>query len=286
MEPEVLIIEITKEGVLKVFSTGVSYHFCSREEAIRYFDKKLHLFLMVPSAMNKKQIENISSFFFSSSKIESISVMYASVAVSLAVGIQNLVVVELEYGARGDILYSVDLVNKSALACTASISSRRKAEKERKDTGEGKKDAREEEIEAEEANAAGGGGALGRGRLEEVLDKIAEHASSHVCRSSTSSMYIRGDKSLGEEVQNELKRRGVIVLDEESRGEEAEGGSGYVLVGFPQYFEKAMPHNLLPESDVAYVGAVLTTMIKYFEIKEVNTREDFEAGNTKYLILN
>ncbi|KAI5132917.1 hypothetical protein NEAUS04_0394 [Nematocida ausubeli] len=247
MEPEVIIIEINGIGVYKVFSTGIAFKECTKEEVVGHLDKKLHVFILVSSNVDKINIHKISKYFFKESKIESMSVMYSSVSTSLALGVQNLCVVTVENGPNSSILWSVDLVRKSSLDCTHSIT--------RTST------------------------------YEDALDRILETLHSSVYKSTTSNIYVKGTKPLVDKILTELSKRSLISQSEEEPQEDS-ADEGYKLVAFPNYFSSYMPHNLLPDSDIVYVGAVLTTMINYFEIKEVNTREDFEAGHTKHLLLN
>ncbi|OAG31742.1 hypothetical protein NEDG_00217 [Nematocida displodere] len=249
MEPEVLIIEVTGEKEYKIFETGVSVRVCTETEALEHLEGKLHLFLVVQCNMDRKDIHKLAKFFFASSALESISVMYSAVAVSLALGVQNLAVIGLSHLKSGGIECSVDLVGKSSLAYPHSFT-------------------RAMEFDA-------------------FIDEVMNCLGSSTYRSTTSLAYIRGEASLRERAYQALEQRGLFDLSEEASFDETEAeGGGYRLAPFPSYFEKSMPHNLLPDSDPVYIGAVLTTMINYFEIKEVNTREDFEAGSTKHLILN
>ncbi|KAI5192014.1 hypothetical protein NECID01_1751 [Nematocida sp. AWRm77] len=248
MEPEVLIIELKGDKTFKVFSTGVSYTLCKEEDIAEHFEGKLHLFLLVPSSLGSKHIYRLAGVFFRVSQLDSISVMYSSVATSLALGIQNLAVVNVEYGEEGSVLCSVDLVNKSSLVCSHSRTQ-----------------------------------ALS---FDQAVDTIMESMHSSVYRESVSTVYIKGESILQENVRKILEKKGVFSVEEKSLIDEIEIDMGYTLAQFPYYFEQMMPHNMLPNSDISYVGAVLTTMINYFEIKEVNTREDFEAGITKHLVLN
>ncbi|KAI5185288.1 hypothetical protein NEHOM01_0746 [Nematocida homosporus] len=248
MEPEVLIIEISGERTYKIFSTGVSVVMVDLERLDEYLVGKVHLFVLIPSNMDRKEIHKLTRTFFAKSKIESISVMYASVAASLALGVQNVAMVSLEYGGSGEIWCSVDLVNRSSLVYTSSVTK--------------------------------------RVSWEEGVDLVMELLHSAGFRGVTSSLHLRGENGLVEQMMGALQERGVFALGGEVNGEELEIQKGYHLVEFPVYFQRMMPHNMLPDSNIIYVGAVLTIMINYFEIKEVNTREDFEAGITKHLILN
>ncbi|OAG30618.1 hypothetical protein NEIG_00130 [Nematocida sp. ERTm5] len=247
MEPEVIIIEINGIGVYRVFSTGISFKECTKEEVVGHLEGKLHVFILVSSNIDKIDIYKISKYFFKESSIESMSVMYSSVSTSLALGVQNLCVVSVENAPNDSILWSVDLVVKSSLNCAHSIT--------RTST------------------------------YDVALDKILETLHSSVYKSSTPTIFIKGTKPLVDKMLEELNKRSIISILEESMSDEC-ADRGYRLALFPNYFSSYMPHNLLPDSDIVYVGAVLTIMINYFEIKEVNTREDFEAGHTKHLLLN
>lgn len=246
MEPEVVIIEINGSGVYRVFSTGILFVECTQEEVLKRLAGKLHMFILVSSNIDRHRIHKISSYFFSNSQIESMSVMYSSVSTSLALGLQNTAVVTVNTGAEHSLLLSVDLVQKSRLNYVYSVT---------KDCS-----------------------------YSEGVETILEHLHSSVYKNSTDSLYVKGDPLLVQKVIEELNKRSLISLSEEEGEDRIEGG--YRLAEFPKYFTSYMPHNLLPDSELSYVGAVLTIMINYFEIKEVNTREDFEAGHLKHLLLN
>lgn len=250
MEPKVVIIEINGVGAYKVFSTGCSSVECTKEEVLTHLKGTLHLFVLISSNIDKMGVYKVSSYFFKSSSIESMSVMYSSVAISLSLGIQNLSVVNLEKGPNDSVLWSVDLVQKSSLNYTYSIT----------DTS----------------------------TYAEAVDRILFSLHSSVYKSTQNNIFIKGDKKLSEKITEEISKRSIISQDEERAPEDISEYSeyGYKIVSLPKYFTHNMPHNLLPGSDIAYIGAVLTIMINYFEIKEVNTREDFEAGHTKHLLLN
>ncbi|KAI5190263.1 hypothetical protein NEMIN01_0962 [Nematocida minor] len=247
MEPKVIIIEINGIGVFKVFSTGILFTECTKEEVLNHLTGKLHMFILIASNIDKAAVHKISSYFFRESQIESMSVMYSSVSASLALGAQNIAVVAVDHGPKDSVIWSVDLVQKSSLNYTHSITR--------------------------------------TSSYETAVDKMLEYLHSSTYQSATSNIFVRGDKALSEKIREELNKRSVIAAEEENLGDELQV-RGYKLACFPKYFTLHMPHNLLPDSDIVYVGAVLTIMINYFEIKEVNTREDFEAGHTKHLLLN
>ncbi|KAI5170637.1 hypothetical protein NEFER03_0096 [Nematocida sp. LUAm3] len=247
MEPEVLIVEVDGQGAYKVFFTGVSLRVCSGEEVLRELEGKLHLFILLPSNINKKQAYDIAEYFFSNSKIESISTMYASVASSFALGVQSISVLTVHPCSEG-IVASIDLVCRSTLLFTYSS------------------------TETYQYN--------------EYIDEVLKRINSPKYKSTTAKLHVRGEPSLMEKVQRSLQERGAFSVDQESAMDVVEIDSGYTAHEFPAYFSRMMPHNMVPGSDVSYVGAVLTIMINYFEIKEVNTREDFESGLYKHLLLN
>ncbi|KAI5180895.1 hypothetical protein NEOKW01_1136 [Nematocida sp. AWRm80] len=247
MEPEVLIIELTGTGVFKVYFTGVSFTQCTQEEVIPHLNKKIHLFILVNNKITTREINSICGYFYRNSSLESISVMYTAVGASLALGTQNIVVIGIEDTPDKNILCTIDLVSNSSLLIPHS-------------------------------NTV-------IGDYNTVLESIISSLSTYIYKNNITKIHIKNHK-LKDTLITSLTQRGMVVTEVESTTEEIEYHSGYSLVEFPLYFEQNMPHNLLPDSDIAYVGAVLTVMINYFEIKEVNTKEDYDAGLTKNLILN
>lgn len=247
MESKVIIVEINGIGLYRVFSTGTSFTVCNKEEVLRHIGGRVHMFVLVASNIDKMGVYKISSYFFKSSQIESMSVMYSSVATSLSLGVQNVTVISIERGPDDSILWSIDLVQKSSLNCTHSTT---------------------------RATS-----------YEEALDMILHSLHTAAYKNAPNNLFIKGDKILSDKILEEITKRSILAPDEEISVEDSPE-CGYKLVSFPKYFYENMPHNLHPGSDIAYVGAVLTIMINYFEIKEVNTREDFEAGHTKNLLLN
>lgn len=248
MEPEVLIVELCHGGIYKIFSKGSVSAECTKEEVPEHLKEKLYLFLVVNSGTDKKEICRAAKYFFESSSLEAVSVMYSAVAVSLALGIQNLAVVSLEQRADG-LVVSVDLVSRSSLVIPFSCTMK---------------------LPVPEA-------------VTLVLDRLLRPQ----IRCTTTSLYIRGSPGIRDRVAEEMEKKGAFSRDNgDPVPENQDAQWGYTLAAFPSYFQRMMPHNMLPDSDLVYVGAVLTTMIKYFEIKEVNTREDFEAGRIKHLVLN
>lgn len=248
MEPEVQIIEISGEGMYKLFSTGVLYKECTREEARDSLEGKLHLFLLFSSNADIKEVHQTCRYFFSSTKVESISAMYSSVAASLALGIQNTVVLSVEHSKQEGILCSIDLISKSSLVYSYS------------------------QTKCMEYNAC--------------VEAIVQQLYLPIFKEA-GCIHIKGDAALKEKAMQSLAEKGVFSGKTESSNEDSlEFFNGYHKVSFPAYFKRMMPHNMLLDSNIIYVGAVLTIMINYFEIKEVNTREDFEAGITKNLLLN
>ncbi|KAH9385471.1 uncharacterized protein NEMAJ01_0367 [Nematocida major] len=247
MEPEVIIVEINGTGKYKVFSTGVLFVECTKEEVLQHFDGKLHMFILVNSNIDKSTIRKISGYFFENSQLESMSVMYSSVSTSLALGVQSLISISIENGPDNCVSWSVDLVYKCSLITAHSYT--------------------------------------GVSAYDVFVDKMLDMLHEPVYKEKTANVHIKGDPELVKKATAELLGRNVAFVPEEDPLEDV-AEDGYRLVQFPKYFTAYMPHNLLPDSNIAYVGAVLTIMINYFEIKEVHMREDFEVGHTKYLLLN
>lgn len=250
MEPEVQIVEINGERLYKMFLSGIEFKECTKEETAENLKGKMHLFLLLPSNMDVHEAHKTCGYFFSATKIESVSAMYSSVSASLALGVQNVVIISVEHSKQEEkIICSVDLVIKSSLVYTHSITKCM--------------------------------------TYQECVNLILEQLYIPQIRESAPRVHIKGDPDLIRQIEQLLQEQYMFVeKKDEIDEEEAEIFTGYSKVVFPEYFERMMPHNMLPESKITYVGAVLTIMINYFEIKEVNTREDYETGITKNLLLN
>lgn len=121
------------------------------------------------------------------------------------------------------------------------------------------------------------------GEFGDVMEEVARYLGPG--NTGAEHIYVKATDELKARAMEALGDAGLIRREEEVDRELGVFG-GYRVADLPSYFARLMPHNMLVGSDLSYVGGVLTTMINYFEIKEVTTREDFEAGSAKYLILN
>ena len=248
MEPEVCIVEMIMEGIYKVFKNGVTFLICTPQELFVHLGGKAHLLLLVPSEIDPVRIKRLAGRMFVEGKVNSMCVMYSAVATSFALGLPSLLSISIFSIDNSVYKCNLDIVSKSCLEYNKSRSV--------------------------------------QGDFNGIMDEISKALESPLSRSlGIKEVYIKGTEEMRKRITGRLEEMGMLRKEDED-----EYGlgifRGYSLAALPSYFKRYMPHNMIEGSDLSYVGGVLTTMINYFEIKEVATREDFEAGSTKHLILN